>query len=225
VDEIITRFNALYILENTPTPDLSHHIPSMFIFDRIASDMGYEEVYSHEISTASSRLGITKKSITFNNTDNQFLKKLKRGEYNTVTPRMLAKYIQKYTDHRRITLVCIVGIVERLPVLKEDETEDTSTFAEVKSFLLDTIRKTTCYSALKDTLRIGEEVAISYASRVCSNTPDSTISSPTNNDTKDKVTTDTTIVKDELSSNDIGSILSVGSSIRVIRRPFLFSLK
>ena len=222
VDEIISRFNALYILENTPTPDLSHHIPSMFVFDRIASDMGYEELYSHEISIVSSRLGITKKSITFNNTDNRFLKKLKRGEYNTVTPRMLAKYIQKYTDHRRITLVCIVGIVERLPVLKEDEAEDTSTFAEVKSFLLDTIRKTTCYDALKETLRIGEEVAVSYASRGCI---DDT-SSPKNNDTKDSVINDATTAKEERLNSDVESITSVGSSsIRVIRRPFLFSLK
>lgn len=219
LDDFVSRFHALYILDSSP--DL---IPSMFVFDRIASDMGYDELYSHEIAVLSSRLGVTKKSVAFNNTDNLFLKKLKRGEYNTVTPRMLAKYIQKYTDHRRITLVCIVGIKERLPVLREDEEEDASTFGEVKSFLLDTISKTTTFDALKSTLRIGEEVAVSFASRGCSEET-SPLTSPKEVVAKkeDAVVSAPSRDCESVDTSDVKSV-SV-SSIRVIRRPFLFSLK
>ena len=237
LDDITARFHSLYILEKSQPPDINHRIPSMFVFDRIASDMGYDELYSHEISVVSSHLGIVKKSITFNNADNRFIRKLKMGEYSTITPRMLAKYIQKYTNHKRITLVCIVGITERLPVLREDDevskttetsetTDTTQTFEEVRSYMLDSIRKTTCYSDLRDTLRVGEEVVVSYASRGSGGEvlPEEPIcdTPPTPSPKKGEKDTDDTKDADVCS---VATVQDSVCSIRVIHRPFLFSLK
>ena len=154
---------------------------------------------------------------------------------------MLANYLQKYTNHRRITLVCIIGITECTPLLCETDDNSVSSiqnrsFEELKSFVIERIQKTHDFTTLKSSLHVIGEVVSSVFS------DDSTMLSITKQNisietqdesnrsvSKKHINSKEQSVEQIMSSHDTSNNTDINqentSIIRIIRRPFLFSIK